>query len=122
MGQRYVELQTSFTGYQTDHTATLHVSQLPPNPAILVPGPALLFIVVNGVPSVGVQVMVGSGNIETQQILPAANLPASQILLGDSPSSKTSAKTGNGAVGSRLKGGLGWAGLVLGVSVGVLVV
>ncbi|RXW13336.1 hypothetical protein EST38_g12519 [Candolleomyces aberdarensis] len=122
MGQRYVELQTSFTGYQNDHTAILHVSQLPPNPAILVPGPALLFIVVDGVPSVGVQVMVGSGNIETQQMLPAANLPASQILMGDSPSSKTGATTVNGALGSGSRGGLGWAVLVLSVAVGVLVV
>ncbi|KAJ2926787.1 hypothetical protein H1R20_g10295, partial [Candolleomyces eurysporus] len=122
MGQRYVELQTSFTGYQNDHTAILHVSQLPSNPAILAPGPALLFIVVNGVPSVGVQVMVGSGNIETQQMLPAASLPASQILLGDSPNSKTGATTGNGALGSGSRGGLGWAVLVVSVAVGVLVI
>ncbi|KAF5333967.1 hypothetical protein D9611_014940 [Ephemerocybe angulata] len=70
MGQRFVELQTSFTGFHSNTSAILHVSQVPPNPALLAPGPALLFIVVNGVPSVGVQVMVGSGNIEPQQTLP----------------------------------------------------
>jgi hypothetical protein len=125
MGQRYVELQTTFTGYQNDHTGILHVSQLPPNPSILVPGPALLFIVVDGVPSVGVQVMVGSGNIETQQMLPAANLPASQMLLQDSSNTKAGGKT-SGAVGIQsvdgVKGALGWVGLVVGVVVGVLVV
>lgn len=79
MGQRYVELDSSYTGFQ-NNTGILHVAQLPPNPAILVPGPALLFVVVNGVPSVGVQIMVGSGQIGTQQILQAANLPASNIV------------------------------------------
>ncbi|KAK0476749.1 glyoxal oxidase [Armillaria novae-zelandiae] len=65
MGQRYVELQSSYTGYE-NNTAILHVNQLPPNPAVLVPGPALMFVVVNGIPSVGVQVMVGSGKVEQQ--------------------------------------------------------
>ena len=124
MGQRYLELQSSFTAF-TNHTAVLHVSQLPPNPALFAPGPALLFIVVDGVPSVGVQVMVGSGNIETQQMLPAANLPASQMLLQDSSNTKTGEKTSD-AVGIQsvngVKGAWGWVGLVLGVVVGVLVV
>ncbi|KAJ2915272.1 hypothetical protein MD484_g5153, partial [Candolleomyces efflorescens] len=128
MGQRYVELQTSFTGYQNDHTGILHVSQLPPNPSILAPGPALLFIVVDGVPSVGVQVMVGSGNIETQQVQPVANLPASQMLLQDSSNSnsnsnsKTGGKTSEAVGSGEVKGVLGWVGLVFGVVVGVLVV
>jgi hypothetical protein len=39
MGQRFVQLQSTYTG-NPDGTAVLHVSQLPPNPAILVPGPA----------------------------------------------------------------------------------
>ena len=34
MGQRHIELETSFTG-NDDGSATLHVAQLPPNPAIL---------------------------------------------------------------------------------------
>ncbi|TEB14488.1 copper radical oxidase [Coprinellus micaceus] len=94
MGQRYVELATSFTGYQSNHTATLHVSQLPPNAAVLAPGPALLFIVVNGVPSVGVHVMVGSGQIGPQQIGQAANLPGSQILPTASTNSKENRRNG----------------------------
>ena len=39
MGQRYVQLDSTYTG-NSDGSATLHVSQLPPNPAILAPGPA----------------------------------------------------------------------------------
>lgn len=75
MGQRFVQLNSSYTGYADGH-AVLHVSQLPPNPAILAPGPALLFVVVNGVPSIGVQVMAGSGQLGAQQMLSVAPLPA----------------------------------------------
>ena len=39
MGQRFVQLDSSYTG-SSDGSGTLHVSQLPPNPAILTPGPA----------------------------------------------------------------------------------
>ncbi|KAF7358228.1 hypothetical protein MVEN_00871500 [Mycena venus] len=53
MGQRFLQLDSTYTAYGANNTATLHVSQVPPNPAILAPGPALLFVVVNGVPSGG---------------------------------------------------------------------
>lgn len=39
MGQRFVQLDSTYTG-NPDGSATLHVSQLPPNPAVLAPGPA----------------------------------------------------------------------------------
>lgn len=78
MGMRSVQLQSSFTG-NDDGSAVLHINQLPPNPAILPPGPALLFVVVNGVPSVGIQVMCGSGKIEKQSVMPVQNLPTSNI-------------------------------------------
>jgi hypothetical protein len=78
MGMRSVQLQSSFTG-NADGSAVLHVNQLPPNPAIMPPGPALLFVVVNGVPSVGIQVMCGSGQIEKQSTMPVQNLPSSNI-------------------------------------------
>jgi hypothetical protein len=42
MGMRYVQLEHSYTGNSSDGSAVLHVSQLPPNPSLLVPGPALL--------------------------------------------------------------------------------
>ncbi len=95
MGQRYVELQTTYTGYE-NNTAILHVNQLPPNPAVLVPGPALLFVVVNGIPSVGVQVMVGSGKIEKQTVDSSANLPGSSVLRA----SDVSGSSGGGSSGN----------------------
>lgn len=39
MGQRFVQLNSTYTG-NADGSAVLHVSQLPPNAAILAPGPA----------------------------------------------------------------------------------
>ncbi|KAF9482234.1 copper radical oxidase [Pholiota conissans] len=80
MGQRYVELETSYTADPSNNSAIIHVRQLPPNPAIIVPGPALVFVVVKGVPSIGLQVMLGSGQIGTQPILPVGDLPASSVL------------------------------------------
>ncbi|KAF8348212.1 glyoxal oxidase [Amanita rubescens] len=92
MGQRFVQLNSTYTGSTSDNTGVLHVQQLPPNPAILAPGPALFFVVVNGVPSVGVQVMIGSGQIGNQPTQPAANLPASAFVqsLGGSPNTTNS--------------------------------
>jgi Domain of unknown function (DUF1929) len=79
MGQRYVQLENTYTGF-ANNTAVLHVSQVPPNPAILAPGPAFIFVVVNGVPSVGCQVMIGSGVLGVQKTLAIGDLPASQIM------------------------------------------
>ena len=45
----------------------------------IVPGPALFFIVVNGVPSTASWIMVGDGVIGDQTIQPASTLPASTI-------------------------------------------
>ncbi|RSH80521.1 uncharacterized protein EHS24_009101 [Apiotrichum porosum] len=78
MGQRHVELMTSFTTTD-DGGAVLHVAQMPPNPAILVPGPALFFIVVDGVPSNASWITVGDGVVGTQTLLPASALPDSSI-------------------------------------------
>jgi hypothetical protein len=75
MGQRYVQLNNTYTQNNDSISATLHVSQLPPNPALIAPGPALIFVVVNGVPSIGLKVMLGSGQLGVQQILSVADLP-----------------------------------------------
>jgi hypothetical protein len=40
----------------------------------------VVFVVVNGVPSIGVQVMVGSGQIGDQERRAVAQLPSSSIL------------------------------------------
>ena len=80
MGQRFVELASTYTAFTKTGNAVLHVSQLPRNAAILAPGPALIFVVVDGVPSVGKMIMVGSGQIEQQTILEAGDLPPSEVL------------------------------------------
>lgn len=66
-------MNATYTG-NTDGSAVFHVAQISANPALLVPGPALLFVVVNGIPSVGQFVMVGNGIVGTQPL--AANSPA----------------------------------------------
>lgn len=118
MGQRYVQLESTYTGHETNKTATLHVSQLPPNPAILVPGPALLFVVVNGVPSVGVQVMIGSGQLGAQETLPIGDLPESDIILGGTPNTSSNqvngARSNGGLFGKALMWGMITAGVFLG--------
>jgi hypothetical protein len=78
-GQRMVELDHTFTT-NTANGLTLHVSQVPPNAALLQPGTAWLYVVVNGVPSVGVKVMVGSGQIEEQTMQPVEALPSSTVV------------------------------------------
>ncbi|KAF9467368.1 copper radical oxidase [Collybia nuda] len=92
MGQRYVQLESTYTGFQ-NNTGILNVSQLPPNPALLAPGPALIFVVVNGVPSIGMQVMVGSGKLGDQKTLPIGDLPASSMVQSLSDSSKNAASS-----------------------------
>ena len=92
MAQRMLELESSYLG-NPDGTATLFVSQLPPNPAIFPPGPALAFVVVNGVPSVGLQVMIGNGQIGKQPVQAAQPLPQSRVVTTDTSGSKSAQVT-----------------------------
>ncbi|KAF8334022.1 DUF1929-domain-containing protein [Cantharellus anzutake] len=78
MGQRYLELQTSYT-LNSDGSGILHVAQFPPLPTLFPPGPAVLYIVVNGVPSVGVLVTVGNGQIGTQTVNTVTPLPGNVV-------------------------------------------
>lgn len=78
MGMRHVQLDSSYTT-NDDGSATLHVAQLPPNPAILAPGPALFFVVVNGVPSNASWIMVGDGTVGTQTLNAKTVLPGSTV-------------------------------------------
>lgn len=72
-----VNRQNTYT-VNTDGSLTLHVSQMPPNPALFAPGPAVLYVVVNGVPSIGQSIMVGGGFIGQQKVQDAAALPPNQ--------------------------------------------
>lgn len=87
-----IVLQSSYSGF-SNTTAILHVSQMPPNPSIFAPGPAYVFVVVKGIPSIGVQVMIGSGNIEAQKILPIGSLPEPTIYHADDTTSSGSTTT-----------------------------
>jgi hypothetical protein len=113
MGQRFLQLDSTYTAYEANNSATLHVSQVPPNPAILAPGPALLFVVVGGVPSVGVQVMIGSGRLGAQTISPIGDLPESSFVPGNGRDDTQA----NGAL-PRMAGGQ-WLFGPLGLSAGL---
>lgn len=95
MGQRYLQLNNTFTT-NSDGSATLHVSQMPPCVACFPPGPAFIFVVVNGVPSNGTMVMVGNGVIGAQTTLPAAPLPGTLASWVSTASSNTT-NANNGA-------------------------
>lgn len=68
MGQRMLELRTATDG------STVKVSSMPPNAALFAPGPALAFVVVDGVPSQGKFVTIGNGKIGKQNIGAETNL------------------------------------------------
>ena len=76
MGQRMLQLNNTFT-VASNGTITLHTAQLPPSPSIFQPGPALLFVTINGIPSNGTFVQVGSGKVEAQPTAAVSVLPAS---------------------------------------------
>jgi hypothetical protein len=105
MGQRYLELEHTYTGYN-NNTATLHVRQVPPNPAILVPGPAFVFVVVNGVPSVGAQVMIGSGELGKQETQTPADLPPSSFV---NVASGTAHRSNSAALSANTAGSSAWS-------------
>ncbi|KAJ6525604.1 glyoxal oxidase N-terminus-domain-containing protein [Mycena capillaripes] len=98
MGQRYLQLKNSFT-VNKDGSIVLHVNQLPPNSNLFQPGPAWVYVVVNGIPSNGTSVIVGSGAVETQPTAAQAPLPDS-VTLASASGSADSATTNNNDSGS----------------------
>ncbi|KAH7106856.1 DUF1929-domain-containing protein, partial [Auriculariales sp. MPI-PUGE-AT-0066] len=98
MGQRYLQLNSTYQ-VASDGKITLSVSQVPANANIFTPGPAIIFVVVDGVPSIGTHLIVGSGKQEVQKTSTATVLPA------NAPSSKFSA-AGSGSSDDDSKGGL----------------
>ncbi|KAJ7709730.1 glyoxal oxidase N-terminus-domain-containing protein [Mycena rosella] len=94
MGQRYMQLNSTFT-VNKDASITFHVNQLPPNPNLFQPGPAWIYVVVNGIPSNGTSVIVGSGSVGTQPTTSQALLPDSVTLASASGSADTASTNSN---------------------------
>lgn len=76
MGQRALQLNHTYT-VNSDGSIAYHVSQMPPNANIFQPGPAFVYVTVNGIPSNGSYVIVGSGRVETQTMNSVDTLPPS---------------------------------------------
>ncbi|KAJ7595709.1 glyoxal oxidase N-terminus-domain-containing protein [Mycena floridula] len=98
MGQRFLQLNSTYT-VNKDGSIVLHTSQMPPNANIFQPGPAFIYVVVNGIPSNGTYCIIGSGNIGTQPISAASVLPGS-VQLNGAGGSADSATTGSGTSSS----------------------
>ncbi|XAO25846.1 hypothetical protein I312_104676 [Cryptococcus bacillisporus CA1280] len=81
-GQKMLELESSYTIDMNTGNTTIHVSQLPgnPGPTLFQPGPAMFFVVVNGVPSIGEFLMVGNGQLGTQNTTTNSALPVSTVV------------------------------------------
>lgn len=92
-GQRYLELETTYIKDEDKNDITLNVAQMPPNANIFQPGPAYIFLVVDGIPSQGEIIMIGSGNIEEQSLLAKTVLPQSQVIVGGKTSEVSSNTT-----------------------------
>ena len=87
MGQRALQLNNTYT-VNNDGSIVYHVCQMPPNANIFQPGPAFVYVTVNGIPSNGSYVIIGSGKVETQTMNPVETLP---------PSVRVDSATGTGS-------------------------
>ncbi|KAH7104250.1 DUF1929-domain-containing protein [Auriculariales sp. MPI-PUGE-AT-0066] len=131
MGQRYVQLQSTYT-VADDGSIALHVAPPPPNANILTPGPALMYVVVDGVPSIGKHVMIGSGQVGEQQLTMPVALPANHLSKKFAGSGDNTSAGGNGngnsqsdqqsgATSTTKKNGLS-TGAIVGIIIAVLAV
>jgi len=114
MGQRHLQLNNTYT-VNNDGSITLHVAQVPPNPSILTPGPALLFVVINGIPSNGTIVIVGNGQIGKQPTGTASVLPSSVQL-------SSASGTAGGNNSSNSTSGASHTGVIIGAIAGAVAV
>jgi hypothetical protein len=103
-----IQLQSTYTIDMNSGNATLHVSQLPgsPGPTLFQPGPAMMFLVVEGVPSIGQWVMVGNGKLGTQTTQSNAALPSNQVKAIQNTTSPSGSSSGSssGSAGSSASG------------------
>lgn len=110
MGQRFLQLNNTYT-VNSDGSYVLHVAQVPPNANLLTPGPCLMFIVINGIPSNGTMVTVGNGQVGTQPVNAVSDLP---------PSIQNAAAQGSGQTGQTNSSSSSNTGLIVGAVVGVV--
>jgi len=132
MGQRFLQLNNTYT-VNKDGSIVLHVAQVPPNPNLFQPGPAFLYVNINGIPSIGKYLIVGNGAIGTQPISAAVDLPASvgldSVVGGgngssannnnDKPDSNSESKSNMPLIIGSVAGGI--AILIIGAIIGVCV-
>ncbi|SGY97902.1 BQ5605_C035g11431 [Microbotryum silenes-dioicae] len=125
MGMKYIQLRHSYTSH-SNGSATIYVAQVTPNPRMFQPGPALLFVTVNGIPSTGKMVMVGNGVISEQPVSEASTLPgtaANVTVTSTSPSTATATATPTATAGpnpsstssSKASGAIGASALLQGL-------
>jgi hypothetical protein len=123
MGQRFLQLNNTYT-VQDDGTIVLHTSQHPPNANLLTPGPALLFVVVNGIPSNGTMITVGNGQMGQQPVAAVADLPPN-VRVDSATGTASGASTSSSKTSSSNGGGsshLGMGAIVGGIIAAVVVV
>jgi Domain of unknown function (DUF1929) len=123
MGQRFVQLNSTYT-VNSDGSIILHVAQAPPNPNLLQPGPAFLYVVVHGIPSIGTSVIVGNGQIGQQPTSAASVLPAnvqlSSASCGPSPNTSSSPSRASKVSAGKVVGAIAAGLAALGVLGGIL--
>jgi len=100
MGQKALRLNTTYSVADSG-TVTIHTSQMPPNANLFQPGPAFIYVVINGIPSNGTMVIVGSGQIGQQNVdTSAVQLPASSNSTKTSTGSNNQGQSGGGNTGA----------------------
>ncbi|KIY50225.1 DUF1929-domain-containing protein [Fistulina hepatica ATCC 64428] len=124
MGQRFMQLNNTYT-VNSNGSITLHVAQVHPNPNLFQPGPAFLFVTVNGIPSNGTLVIVGNGEISTQETYAASTLPtsvrsASATGNANGSSSVTSSASSSSSSGGTYSSRSVGTGTIVGAVVGAL--
>ncbi|OCF30659.1 glyoxal oxidase [Kwoniella heveanensis CBS 569] len=99
-GQRYLQLNSTYEVDMNTGNTTLIVSQMPGTngPNLFQPGPAMFFVVVNGVPSQGEFVMIGNGKLGTQPTATNDPLPAATLI--EKPVETTADTTGAATQGA----------------------
>ena len=110
MGQRFLQLNNTYT-VNSDGSYILHVAQVPPNSNLLTPGPCLMFVVVDGIPSNGTMMIVGNGQIGTQPTSAASQLP---------PSTQNDVAQGSGKGSQSNSASSSKTGVIVGAVVGVI--